>query len=324
MAPSGSQIRFGVDVGGTKSLGVSIDQSGSIVDSCRVPTSTGPEAITAAILSVIEHLGRSSGCDPGDHRGVSIGIGIAGLVTPAGVVRASPNLVGIADFDLRTRMQHELGRPIAVDNDATCAMVAEWEIGAARGCNNAVLVTLGTGIGGSVVLGGMIQRGEHGFVGEFGHLVVDPNGIDCVCGRRGCWERYASGAGLAALGQRAATAGAAIRLLDAAEGDPSEITGEMVWQLAAEGDADALGIVDEFCWWIALGLVNLTNAFDPAVIVLGGGLVRAADLYLGRIGESFTELLYSPKLRPHPELVVAECGEFAGAVGAAMLGGSLR
>jgi glucokinase len=113
-------------------------------------------------------------------------------------------------------------------------------------------------------------------------------------------------------------------LLDAVHGRINDISGEVVWQLAAEGDSDALGVVDEFCWWVALGLANLTNAFDPAMIVLGGGLVRAADLYLDRIRHSFNELLYSPELRSHPELVVAQFGEFAGAVGAAVLGGSSR
>ena len=126
-----------------------------------------------------------------------LGVGAAGLVTRDGVLRAGPNLPGITELPLRDELADRLGRDVMVDNDATCASYAEWQLGAGRGAHDLALVTLGTGIGAGFVVGGELQRGAHGFAGEPGHMVVDPNGRLCVCGQRGCWERYASGSGLA-------------------------------------------------------------------------------------------------------------------------------
>ncbi len=130
----------------------------------------------------------------------------------------------MADLPLRALLEQRLGQPVVVDNDATCALVAEATVGAAKGVTDAVLVTLGTGIGGAVLAGGAIQRGANGFVGEIGHMVVDPDGPDCPCGRRGCWERFASGSALARYGQEAATAGRLPGVLDRIGGDPSAVS----------------------------------------------------------------------------------------------------
>ena len=168
---------------------------------------------------------------------------------------------------------------MAVDNDATCATLAEWQAGAAQGFDDVVLVTLGTGIGGGIVAGGAIQRGAHGFAGELGHMVVDPDGPPCPCGRRGCWERYASGAGLAMLARRAAADGRLAAAV-AAAGSIEALRGEDVRAAALDGDDEASAVVDEFARWVALGLVNLTNLVDPAILVLGGGLAATPELYL--------------------------------------------
>ena len=122
-----------------------------------------------------------------------------GLITPSGVVRESPNLTGAIELDLRTLLQKELGHAIDVENDATCAAHAEWQYGAGRGATDMWMVTLGTGIGGGFVSGSKLQRGSHGFAGEIGHMIVESQGILCPCGQRGCWERYASGSGLATI-----------------------------------------------------------------------------------------------------------------------------
>jgi glucokinase len=182
-----------------------------------------------------------------------------------------------------------------------------------------VLVTLGTGIGGGLVSGGHLQRGSHGFAGEYGHMVIEPMGPPCPCGRRGCWERYASGSGLARLAREAAIGLRAHRVLEIAGGDPEAVRGEMVQQAAREGDVDALAVIDEFGRWVALGLVNLANALDPERFVLGGGLAAGADLYLDPITTWFRELIYQPDLRPMPEIAFAKWNERAGAVGAALL-----
>ena len=223
-----------------------------------------------------------------------------GMITPEGIVRESPNLTGAIELDLRSLLEKELGHAVDVENDATCAAHAEWQFGAGRGATDMWMVTLGTGIGGGFVSGSKLQRGSHGFAGEIGHMVVESQGILCKCGQRGCWERYASGSGLATIagGER----------------------GEEVIARAVAGDKQALGYLDTFGRWVAIGLVNLTNITDPNVIVIGGGMAEAADSVIPYVKKWFKELLYAPDNRAHPELRVAQLGEHAGAIGAALLG----
>jgi len=302
----------GIDVGGTKCLGVALDDAGEILAEERRATPRGPGSLPALIDTLAE-LALALG--PYDE----LGVGVPGLVTRTGVLRAAPNLDGVADFDVAGLLGGRLGHRVHVDNDATCATAAEWMFGAGRGATDLVLVTLGTGIGGGLVTGGTLQRGKHGFAGEFGHMVVDPDGPSCPCGRRGCWERYASGSGLARLAREAAAGGGVGRVLDLAGGDPEAVRGEMVMQAAREGDADAIAVIGDFGRWVAIGLVNLANALDPEVFVLGGGLAVGADLYLDPITRWFREFIYQPELRPLPEVAFARWSERAGAIGAALL-----
>ena len=298
----------GIDVGGTKCLGVALDQDGEIVAEDRRSTPRGPGSLPALIdtmAELVDVLGPA----------YEVGVGVPGLVTREGVLRSAPNLDGVAEFDVAGLLGERLGHHVHVDNDATCAAVAEWLLGVGQGSSDMVLVTLGTGIGGGLVSGGHLQRGSHGFAGEYGHIVVDPDGPPCPCGRRGCWERYASGSGLARLAREAR----AQRVLEIAGGDPEAVRGEMVQQAAREGDAEAIAVIDEFGRWVALGLVNLTNVLDPERFVLGGGLAAGADLYLEPIKRWFRELIYQPELRPMPDVAFARWNERAGAVGAAML-----
>jgi glucokinase len=301
--------RVGIDVGGTKCLGVVLDQDGSVVEEQRRPTPKGPDDIVDTLVELAGALGADGW----------LGIGVPGLVTREGVLRAAPNLVGISDFHVGRLLGERLGFDVEVDNDGTCACAAEWKAGAAVGCTDMVMVTLGTGIGGGVIAGNQLIRGANGFTGEIGHMVVDADGPPCPCGRRGCWERYASGSGLGALARQAAVGKRLGRVVEIAGGDPEAVRGEHVQAAAREGDAQALAVIDSFGKWTALGLVNLTNALDPQMFVLGGGLAASADLYLAPIQKWFTELLYAPHLRPHPQLRFAALGERAGAVGAALL-----
>lgn len=301
--------RLGIDVGGTKCLGVILDASGAVIEEQRRPTPKGPDAIIDAIAELANAM------RPWD----SIGVGVPGLVTRSGVLRAAPNLVDIQNFQVGKLLSAQIDTTVHVDNDATCAAAAEWKTGAARGRSDFVMVTLGTGIGGGIVADGSLVRGANGFTGEIGHMVVDPDGPPCPCGRRGCWERYASGSGLGRLAREAAVGKRLQRVVALAGGDPDRVRGEDVQAAAREGDSEALQVIDLFGRWVALGLANLTNVLDPAAFVLGGGLAVSPDLFLGPIQHWFTELLYAPDLRPHPDLVFAELGEHAGAVGAALL-----
>ncbi|CAB4364337.1 MAG: ROK family protein [Actinobacteria bacterium] len=301
--------RLGIDVGGTKCLGVVLDEHGDVVAEQRRATPKGPDSIIDTLVELAGSLAPYQ----------SIGIGVPGLVTRDGVLRAAPNLVDINDFQVGALLSERLGADVHVDNDATAAAVAEWKVGAAKGAVDCVMVTLGTGVGGGVIAGGRLIRGANGFTGEIGHMVVDPEGPPCPCGRRGCWERYASGAGLGRLARESAVGGRLRRVVELAGGDAELVRGEDVQAAAREGDTEALQVIDDFGRWVALGLVNLTNVLDPELFVLGGGLAASADLYLAPIQRWFTLLLYAPHLRPHPIVRFALLGDRAGAVGAALL-----
>lgn len=281
-------LAAGIDVGGTKCLGVVINELGEVTRSVREATPMVKDLVDL-LVKIVNELGVHD----------TLGVGVPGLITPQGVVRASPNLKGATELPLRADLESRLGKRVWVDNDATSACLAEWQYGAARGCSDMWMVTLGTGIGGGLVSGGVLQYGAHGFAGEIGHMVVDPNGPLCPCGRRGCWERYASGSGLAYL----------------AGGE----AGESVVQRAMNHEPDALIVLDEFAKWIALGLANLTNLTDPSCIVLGGGLVTSSEILMPAVRRWFAEMLYSSTQRSHPELRRAQLGEHAGAIGAALL-----
>jgi glucokinase len=310
----------GVDVGGTKCLAVVVeidDATGrlGVVAEHRVDTpATGTADVVAAVAGLIRDLAvpgsvAPGAVAPGAAGRVAVGIGLPGLVDRAGTLWAAPNLRIDGPMTIGPLLADELGRDlgvdldVVVDNDATCATVAEWQMGAGRHdgvpVDDLVVVTLGTGIGGGVVAGGRLQRGHNGFAGEIGHMVVDPAGPVCPCGRRGCWERYSSGSGLAHLagGRR----------------------GEDVVAAARAGDAEALAVIAEFGRWTGIGLANLTNLLDPDLLVIAGGLVSSADVLAPAIDAGFAEALYAPDRRPHPGLRMAELGEPSGAIGAALL-----
>lgn len=287
-------LAAGIDVGGTKCLGIVIDGDANvtsehdIVRQVRYPTPHASELVDA-LVAIAHELGDVN----------SLGVGVPGLITLDGVMRASPNIPGSVDVAVGPELSQRLGRRVCVDNDGNLAALAEWRYGAGLGAQNMWMVTLGTGIGGGYVVNGVVQRGVNGFAGEIGHIVVNPDGPRCTCGRKGCWEVYASGRGLKML----------------ASGEP----GESVIARARQGDADAVTVLEAYARWVAIGLSNLTNTSDPDVIVIGGGVSEAADVLMPMIQRWFVETLYSPEQRTHPQLRVAQLGEHAGAIGAALL-----
>lgn len=306
---------IGVDVGGTKVLGVltTSDGDGEVLAEERVPTPSTGEAILDAVTAVIETLRTGNGT-------ALVGVGMPGLVDSDGVLRFAPNLPGVVELPVRAELERRVeGTTVQVENDATCAVWGERKLGAARGRDHVVLVTLGTGIGGGIIADGRLLRGAHGFAGEIGHMVINPHGPPCRCGQRGCWERYASGSGLGRIAREAANAGQADRVVELAGGDPEDVKGEHVTAAAAEGDEQAAEIFRRFAWWLGLGLANLANIGDPALFILGGGLVEAGDVLLEPTRAAFSELLEGAEHRPTVPIEPAELGERAGAIGAAAL-----
>jgi glucokinase len=324
------QVTIGIDMGGTKVLGVAVDDEGVVLAEVRVPTPGRPHADTDprhatdnegfelvidALASVTEQLRATIDADV-----ASVGVGAPGLVDNTGVLRYAPNLPGGSGLDIVGRLSTRLGgMRTVVDNDATCATVAEWAFGAAVGVTDAVMVTLGTGIGGGVIAGGHVVRGASGFGGEIGHMVVDPTGPPCPCGKRGCWERFASGSGLGRLAREAAHAGRLDEVVSLAGGDAESVRGEHVTMAAKGGDPAALVVLGELGWWLALGLSNLALVLDPAVMVFGGGLVETVTLVIDKVRGDFDDLLEGRAYRPEVRIVPALLGERAGAIGAALV-----
>jgi glucokinase len=308
-------IRHGLDVGGTKVLGVAIDDDAptEVLAELRLPTPTGSDGLLDALAELAERLDGEVG------RAERVGVGVPGLVDHHGVLRMGPHLPGVRELAISTGLGDRLGRPVAVDNDASCHAVAEQRCGAAEGVADALMITLGTGIGSGIIIAGRLFGGSSGFAGEAGHMVVDPLGPPCPCGRRGCWERLASGSGLSRLARDAAHAGQIDDVVDLAGGDAESVRGEHVTEAARNGSAGALAVMDELARWIARGLANLANILDPGVIVLGGGLLGAADLLLDEVRSDFADRVIAAELRPAIPIVPAALGERAGAIGAALI-----
>jgi len=302
----------GLDVGGTKVLGVVVDPQhpGRVLREDRVPTPDGGEGLVEVLLE----LARSLEADP-----VAIGVGVPGLVDRDGTMHMGPHLRRMQDVPIARLLTEGSGAPTLVDNDANCHAVGEHVAGAGAGIDDTLVVTLGTGIGAGIVTDGRLLHGAHGFAGEPGHMIVEPNGPPCPCGKRGCWERFASGTGLGRLARDAASGGRLDAAVALAGGDPEAVRGEHVTASARAGDAESQAVLDELAYWIALGLANLANVLDPAIIVIGGGLVEAADLLLPEVRRRFAGLVMAGDRRPEVPIVPAALGERAGAIGAALL-----
>ncbi|MCB0978299.1 MAG: ROK family protein [Acidimicrobiales bacterium] len=315
------RVVCGFDLGGTKLGGIVVDAAGlDPLHEDRLPSPTGLDGVLDAITDLrdsllkgaVEALGRPVEL-------AAVGLGAPGLVDRSGTLRFGANLPGVVDAPLADLLRERLGVPVAVDNDATCAAWAEHERGAAVGANHSMTITLGTGIGAGITVKGEILRGAHGFAGEPGHMVVDPHGPRCPCGRRGCWERFGSGSGLGRLAREAAESGNASRLLELAGGEIGEVKGELVTRAAAEGDEEALAVIREFAWWVALGIANLVNVLDSELVVIGGGLADAGDLLLDPVRSAYRDLVLGADHRDEVPIVVAKLGSRAGAWGAALL-----
>jgi glucokinase len=331
-----AEVSFGIDIGGTKVLGIALSPLDAIVAEARVPTPAAPAhpepvdgpgdtgvEVAYAIADVVAQLDAAVWLSkvPGvaGPDGPPVGVGAPGMLDREGRLRFAPNLPQAHGVNWKVLIGERLpGRRIVVENDANLAVLAEHRLGAARGYQHVVMVTLGTGIGGGLIIDGRVQVGGHGFAGEIGHMVVDPAGPPCPCGRRGCWERFASGGGLGLMAREAALAGRLPEVVALAGGDPEGVRGEDVTAAAVAGDPDARRVIEQVGWWVGFGLANLACVLDPECFVLGGGLVGAGDLLIDSARRAFDELVEGGATRPATAIVTAAFGERAGAVGAAL------
>ncbi|WP_375003085.1 ROK family glucokinase [Aeromicrobium sp. CTD01-1L150] len=306
------RLAIGIDIGGTKIAAGVVDEDGYVLARTRRMTpTTEPTAVLEAIVEVTETL-------RAEHHVTSIGIGAAGFVdaTQSTVVFA-PHLAW-RNEPLRDRVSRRTKLPVLVDNDANASGWAEWRFGAAQNEPDLVLITLGTGIGGALVIDGQPYRGRFGIAGEFGHMRVVPDGHDCECGNQGCWEQYASGRVLtrAAESEVASGTGLGRRLVELA-GGAELVEGRHLTELAEGGDQQCQEQIAEVGRWLGIGMADLAAALDPGLFVIGGGASDARELLLAPARESFEAQLTGRGFRPAARIVGAHLGPEAGLVGAA-------
>ena len=308
---------IGVDIGGTKVLATAVSSSGRVLRTARRTTPgrrVEARLVEDALTEAVEEIS-------GSRRVRAIGIAAAGFVDAQGErVRFAPHLPW-RDEGVRARLSERWSAPVVLDNDANCAARAELTYGAVGAADHALVVTLGTGIGGALVLDGAVHRGYNGMAGEFGHMQVVPDGRSCECGGAGCWEQYTSGNALVRfVRERIGLPGRQPGpLAVACGGDPAGVTGPMVTEAAVAGDPLALAAFASVGEWLGIGLANLVAAFDPETVVVGGGLSAAGDLLLEPAREAMRGSLVGAPHRTVPPVVRAALGPEAGAIGAADL-----
>jgi glucokinase len=313
---AGMGLTVGVDVGGTKVLGAVVDERGTVLAQARRDTPASEASqLTPVIVDVVRELAAQ-------HEVGAVGIGAAGWIDAGrSTVLFAPNLAW-REKPLRDEVAAQVGIPVVVENDANAAAWAEFQFGAAADAKESmVMFTVGTGIGGGLVLGGALLRGINGIAGELGHVLVVPNGHPCGCGRLGCIEQYASGKALVRFARTFASEAPdqASALLKLAGGAPEEITGQMVTAAAKDGDPVACRAFGQIGYWMGQILADLVQVLDPQVMVIGGGVVDAGDLLLGPTRTAYVDALAQRSRSPYAAVRAALLGNNAGVVGAADL-----
>ncbi len=314
-------VTIGVDIGGTKVAGAVVDEQGQILHTQRRDApATSPTAMVDTIVEVIQLLMHQ-------QQAQGVGVEAVGLAAPAPVdehratVIHAPNVAGWTREPLRERVASRINVPVVVENDANAATWAEAVYGAGREQPFMACVTVGTGIGGGLVIDGRLVRGRWGFAAEFGHLQVVVEGQPCGCGQRGCWEQYASGSALVRTARARAVQDReqATVLLQLGDGTPEGITGLHITAAAQQGDPVARDSFTQLGTWLGRGLASLAAVIDPGCFVIGGGVCEAGDLLLEPTRAAYAQHLTAGSLRPHAPIVTATLGNHAGMVGAAAL-----
>jgi len=307
---------LGVDLGGTKILTALVGDDGGIVARERVRTpQDGPDSVVAAVAGTIEAVLAAAGVSRRDV--VGVGVGAPGPLNPdTGMVFQPPNLAGWHDVPLGALLTERLGVRATVANDADAAALGEWRFGAGRGIDDLVYVTVSTGIGGGIIIGGKLLLGVSGTAGEIGHMTIDVNGPRCVCGNTGCLEVLAAGPAIARAAQEAVRGGAASTLLSRAGGRVEAITARVVADAAAAGDALAAAVFNRAATYVGVGVANLLNLLNPAMVIIGGGVSKAGDLLLEPVRRTARQRAF---LRPARDarIVLSHLGDDVGAIGAA-------
>ncbi|MBT1017995.1 ROK family glucokinase [Canibacter sp. lx-72] len=308
-------MAIGIDIGGTKIAGGVVTADGEVLATVTKPTpAADPNATINTILAVIAEL-RSN------YEVTAVGLGAPGFIDNSrSKIIFSPNITWHNE-PLSQKISSSTQLPVILENDANVAAWGEFKFGAAQNHHTAAVITVGTGIGGGIILEDRLIRGSYGFAGEIGHMNMVAAGRLCGCGANGCWEMYSSGNALVeyARTRAAQTPADASKMLELAGGSPAGITGLIVTKAASEGDRAAQDSFREIGKWLGRGMVNLAAILDPEVFVLAGGVSEAGDLLRVPVAESFKENLVASDYRPSPLILLAKLRNSAGLIGAADL-----
>lgn len=310
---------IGVDIGGTNLVVGAVAEDGSRVIGAHVrPTdpTRGADAVVDDIVAMVEHTREVLRFGEPDSDVLGLGIGAPGpLDTKNGIVLLTPNL-GWIDMPLRARLSEPLGLPASLDNDANCAVLGECWIGAARNARYVIGVTIGTGIGGGIVIDGKLYHGASDAAGEIGHMTIDLNGRRCSCGAYGHLEAYASGPAIANRATEQVEAGAPSKLAEMVGGDLKKVTAQTVYLAAQQGDQLAHEVVRETATYLAAGIASLLNIFNPDLVVIVGGVTGAGDRLFDPLRHEVARRAFKPAVQAC-EIVPGALGGLAGVYGAA-------
>ncbi|MEU4802508.1 ROK family glucokinase [Actinosynnema sp. NPDC023587] len=307
-------LTVGVDVGGTSVRAGVVDADGAVLDTARAATPSGEEALEEAIGATVAEVASR-------HRVAAVGLAVAGFVTPdRRTVRFAPHLAW-RQAPVADRIAERVGLPVVLEHDANAAALAEHRFGSARGAGIAVLVAIGTGIGGALLVDGEVFRGAHGVAPELGHLRLVPDGRPCACGKNGCWERYCSGTALTttAVELLARHPGVSTLLAREARSDSRAVTGRRIAAAARDGDPLATRAMTDLARWLGEGLALVADVYDPEVVVIGGGVSESAPLFLDEARERYSAVVTGAGHRPLARIRTAQLGDDAGIVGVATL-----
>jgi glucokinase len=316
-------VRFvlGIDIGGTNLVVGSVSEDGStMVASASEPTHSeaGATDVVDRLVGLAERAIATTRREATGAEILGVGVGAPGpLDTKRGIVLLTPNL-GWVNMPLRQLIRDRLGLPAALDNDANCAVLGEWWVGAARGARHAIGITIGTGIGGGLIIDGRLYHGASDVAGEIGHTTIDTEGRRCKCGNYGCLEAYASGPNIALRAVEELEAGAESRLRALVGGDLRKITAQTVYQAAADGDELALEVVNDTAKFLGVGIGNLLNVFNPEVVVVCGGVTLAGDHLFEPLRREVARRAFKPAVNAC-RIVPGELAGTAGVYGAAKI-----
>ena len=316
-----SKYKVGIDLGGTNIVAGVVDKDYNIIAraECKTAIPRPESEVCDSMATIVKEAVKKAKLKMDDIS--HIGIGVPGAVNPeTKVVEISPNLL-FHNWEVSKMMEERLNKPVSIENDANAAAWGEYLAGSAKGCKNAVAITLGTGVGGGIIIDGKLYSGSNFAGAELGHMVIVKDGKECGCGRKGCWEAYASATALINMTKEAIKNEKAefSYMLNAVEGDLNNVTGKTPFDAMFAGDATGKAVVDEYIGYLATGIVNVINIFQPDIICIGGGVCRQGENLLAPV----RAIVEKERITKHNDkqtvLCTATLGNDAGIIGAAKL-----